>query len=213
MSLHVARIKFPEFFRGAFTDPESAASFVASVERIDANESKAKIVVHQTARMLWLADRIEEVAKGRAALSIAFYLIAAEAVAKMVSGFTGEGKSRYHVRLFFRDICSALHRQRLERSFSTAPGVYLGLVEAVDLLYDVRCDVVHEGQYFNFLLPEGPEEEPLIIGLDDAVEAHISAVELRQIVLEGALLGAVKIVPPGKCDRELSDFLRSAETR
>jgi hypothetical protein len=213
VSLHVARINFTEFFRGAFTDAESVARFVAGVEQIDANESKAKIVVHQTARMLWLADRIEEVAKGRAALYIAFYLIAAEAVAKMVSGFTGEGKSRFHVRLFFREICSDLHRQRLARSFSTAPGVYLAQEEAVDLLYDVRCDVVHEGKYFNFLLPESPEEEPLIIGFEESLEAHIAALELRQIVLEGALLGAAKIVPPGKCDKEVSDFLRSAEAR
>ncbi len=213
MSLHISRIKFPEFFRAAFTDSESTVRFVAGVEQIDANESKAKIVVHQTARMLWLADRIEEVAKERAALCIAFYLIAAEAVAKMACGFTGEGKSRYHVRLFFRDICPDLHRQRLERSFSTAPGVYLGLVETVDLLYDVRCDVVHEGQYFNFLLPEEPEEESLIIRLDHPLDAHISAVELRKIVLEGALLGAAKMVPHGKCERELSDFLRSVETR
>ena len=166
MSLHVSRIRFPEFFRAAFTDPESAVRFVARVEQIDANESKAKIVVHQTARMLWLADRIEEVARGRAALCIAFYLIAAEAVAKVVCGFTGEGKSRHHVRIFFREICSDLHRQRLERSFSTGPGAYLGFMEVVDLLYDVRCDVVHEGQYFNFLLPEGAEEDPLIVGLD-----------------------------------------------
>jgi hypothetical protein len=171
VSLHVARINFPTFFRGAFTDSESAPRFVDTIEQVDAKQSKAKIVVHQAARLLWLADRVDEVAKGRPALCIAFYLIAAEAIAKMVVGFNGEGKSRYHVRLFFGEICSEQHRHRLEHSFATAPGVYLNLVKAVDLLYAVRCDVVHEGQYFTFSLPENPEDEPVITGLDDTIEA------------------------------------------
>ncbi len=160
--------------------------------------------------MLWLADRIDEVAMGRPALSIAFYLIAAEAVGKIVAGFHGEGQSRRHVRLFFQEICCDQHRCRLEHSFSPSPGVYLDLTGSIDLLYKVRCDVVHEGQYFMFQLPIGPEDEPLITGLNGLVEARISALELRQIVLEGALLGAAKTVPPGACDDESSSLFDAA---
>lgn len=95
--------------------------------------------------MLWLADRIEQVARGRPALLILFYLIAAEAVAKLVMGFRGEGESRRHVRIFFENICSQRHRSILANAFMTGFGGPLTLRKAVDLLYSVRCDVVHEG--------------------------------------------------------------------
>lgn len=177
-----------------------AGPFIDEVERLPVDESKAKIVIHQAARLLWLADRIDEVARGRPALLVMFYLIAAEAVAKIVFGFAGQGQSRKYVRRFFQDICSEQHRARLGRAFCASSEGYLDVLEVVDLLYKVRCDVVHEGQYFNFMLPDRAGMEGLLIGQDegqedDTLEARITARELRQIVLEGCLLGAARILP------------------
>lgn len=195
---HVAAVDFEQFYQPAFPDAAAAQAFVSCVERIPAEQSKAKIVLHQAARMLWLADRIEEVARGRPALFILFYLIAAEAVAKLVVRYQGEGESRRHVRLFFEDICSARHRGILANAFTTGVGTAaLTVRETVDLLYDVRCDVVHEGQYFTFTLPEPTDRFQMITEYGGAVlMPSIRALDLRQVVLEGAVLGAARLLAP-----------------
>ena len=196
---HVANIDFAEFYRPAFPNTEAAEAFVGCVEAIPAHQSKAKIVLHQAARMLWLADRIEPFARVRPALLILFYIIAVEAVAKLVKGFQREGASKRHVRLFFEDICSQRHRAILGDAFRrSADGSALTLREAVDLLYDVRCDVVHEGQYFIFTLPEPADASPLLTVYRGAsLIPKITAHELRKIVLEGAVLGATQLLPAG----------------
>lgn len=196
---HVANINFEEFYAPAFPNGARAQAFVQCVESISAQQSKAKIVLHQAARMLWLADHVEPFARGRPALLILFYVIAAEAVAKLVKGFQAEGESKKHVRLFFEDICSPGHRSILADAFRRSTGgSALTIRETVDLLYDVRCDVVHEGQYFILTLPEPSETSPLLtvyggLSLIPKITAH----QLRKIVLEGALLGAAQLLPAG----------------
>src|SRR5437867_2059191 len=156
----------------------------SSIRSASLSMRAAKIVLHQAARMLWLADRIEEVARGRPALLILFYLIAAEAVAKLVVRFQGEGESRRHVHIFFEDICSPRHRDTLANAFGREVGVPpLTVHETVDLLYDVRCDVVHEGQYFTFTLPEPTDRFQMITEYDgESFLAGIRAHDLRQVV-------------------------------
>src|SRR5574337_1948541 len=194
---HMANINFVEFYAPAFSNAAAAQAFVACVEAISAQQSKAKIVLHQAARMLWLADHIEPFARGRPALLILFYVIAAEAVAKLVKGFQGEGESKKHVRLFFEEICSAHHRSILADAFrKSVGGSALSLRETVDLLYDVRCDVVHEGQYFVFTLPEPSDTSALLtVYGGQSLIPKITASELRRIVLEGALVGAAQLLP------------------
>lgn len=196
---HVANINFEEFYAPAFPNGAAAQEFVECIEGIPAQQSKAKIVLHQTARMLWLADHIEPFARGRPALLILFYVIAAEAVAKLVKGFQGEGESKRHVRLFFEDICSQRQRSILADAFRrSAGGSTLTLRETVDLLYDIRCDVVHEGQYFIFKLPEPSDTSPLLtVYGEQSLIAKITVHQIRQIVLEGAVLGAGQVLPTG----------------
>ncbi len=83
------------------------------------------------------------------------------------------------------------------------PGGYLDARETVDLLYEVRCDVVHEGQYYEFTLAHGPELPMLTEEGAETLEARITARELRKIVLEGALLGATRILPRDNPSRAL----------
>lgn len=200
-AMHVANIDWADLFRPAFPNLEASRAFIECVEAVPAATSKAKIVIHQAARMLWLGDRMDEVAKGRPALQVLFQLIAAEAVAKLINNFTAEGESRKHVRLFFEDICSDSHRAALGKAFSHAPGgPFLSVRQAVDFLYDIRCDVVHEGVYFSltlarpgdattWLTQSGSGKGSLITG--------ITAEQLRQIVLEGAIRGAMRLLPVG----------------
>ena len=96
--VHIAEIDFPFFFAPAFDKSlETSKKFYEAVAP-SGGYSDAKIILHQTARMLWLADQIDLVAKGRPAFQILFYLTAAELIAKIVSKYEGEGESRRHVQ-------------------------------------------------------------------------------------------------------------------
>lgn len=197
--MHIARIDYGEFFAPAFESLAVSRAFVECVEGIPRTEGLSKIVLHQAARMIWLADRIDEVARGRPALQILFYLIAAEAVAKMVCGSEQEGQSRKHVRLFFEEICSDEHRRILADAFADRPlGQGVGVRRTVDYLYDVRCDVVHEGDYISLTLrSESDPTDMLTVDGPGFLIAQTTASELRQIVLEGAVLAAKRLLPVG----------------
>jgi len=195
-SMHVAEIDFVEMYRPAFSTKAAAGDFVRRITELTPEKPTAKIVLHQAARMIWLSDRMGEVAAGRPALKILFWIICAEAVAKMVFGFEGEGQSKRFVLKFFEGICSDEHRAKLASAFSYLPsGGRLSCQQAIELLYKVRCDVVHEGMYYQFHLKRHPDSIPLLTSVgDETWVVHISEAEIRQIVLEGSVLGCLKLV-------------------
>jgi len=204
--MHIAQIDFPEFFSQAFEGRSGAREFVACVENIPAQVSLAKIVLHQTARMLWLADRMEECARGRPALQILFFMIAAETVAKLAVGFRGEGESKKHVDFFFRKICSERHRARLDRAFSyNLASSFIGWEDSIKFLYDIRCDVVHRGEYFSYSLQAEPGGINMLTpsGQGRHLIANISAFELRTIILEGSINAAFRLCPQNSNCRNL----------
>jgi hypothetical protein len=190
---HVAAIDFAEFYAAALPDSTGIREFVRKVDALGPEHNEAKIVLHQAARMVWLGDRLDEVAHGRPALQVLFYLIAAEATAKIVFGFAGEGKSRHYVWRFFADICSDKHRARLGQAFSSV--VFLSWERAVDVLYRVRCNVAHVGMYYSFNLPLEGDSVPIVthVGPGNCV-SHITLSGLRRITLEGAVLGCQKVL-------------------
>ncbi len=114
--LHVANIDFAEFYALALGGLDEARAFYESLSGSGVEAKRtAKVIVNQAARMVWLADRIQEVSKGRPALPITFFIIAAEAVAKLADCFEDEGQSRVYVRRFFSDFCSEEQRARPSR--------------------------------------------------------------------------------------------------
>ena len=124
--------------------------------------------------MVWLADRIQEVSRGRPALPITFFIIAAEAVAKLADGFEDEGQSRAYVRRFFSEFCTEHHRARVHHALEWAvPRPPPSPHAIADYLYSIRCDVVHEGRYFEMTVPSD----------------HCLA-EVRMVVLEGVVQAA-----------------------
>ena len=190
---HIAEVDFPALYAPAFTSLDESTSFYDEISTLPLEKRDAKIIVHQAGRMVWLADRIDEVAHARPAFQVLFYLIAAELVAKIVARFEGEGQSKKHVQKFFSEICSPAHKERLSRAFQNPGGAYLSLETAVDFLYDVRCDVVHRGQYYEFSLRRGRFS---MLSSHQGVSrtTDISLDELRVIVLQGAVLGARKVI-------------------
>jgi hypothetical protein len=80
---HIANIDFPALYAAAAGSLDAARTLYASLSYTGREEDRtAKIILHQAARMVWLADQIDAVARGRPALQIMFYMVAAEAVAK-----------------------------------------------------------------------------------------------------------------------------------
>ena len=194
--LHIAEIDFASLYAPAFASTEESAKFYDEISNLPVEKKDARIIIHQAGRMIWLADRIDEVAHGRPAFQVLFYLTAAELVAKIVGRFEGEGRSKKHVQKFFAEICSAEHRERLAKAFQNPGGAYLTTEAAVDLLYGVRCDVVHRGQYYEFSLRQG--RFAMLTSLQGIPRrTDITLDELRQIVLEGAVLGARKVMEDG----------------
>lgn len=188
---HIANIDFPVFYSEIFGGVEPARTFYSKIEDLPPEKNAAKIVFHQAARMVWLADQIDEVARGRPAFQVLFYLITAELVAKITFGFTGDGDSKKYVRRFFAEICSDGSRTKLGRSFTAVHLGSLSYQDAVDLLYKLRCDVVHEGKYASFHLPLPGDDYPQLTPIgDESFIVTLTIQELRQIVLEGAALAS-----------------------
>jgi hypothetical protein len=173
--LHVANIDFAEFYAPAIGGVEPARAFYDSLSGSGLEARRAaKVILNQAARMIWIGDRIQEVSKGRPALPITFLIIAAEAVAKLADGFEDVGHSHAYVRRFFFDFCTEDQRTRAHRALQWAvPLPPPSPDDIADYLYSIRCDVVHEGRYFEMTVPSD----------------HCVA-EVRMVVLEGAVQAA-----------------------
>ena len=92
------------------------------------------------------------------------------------------------MRRFFQDYLSVADRQVLETSVVDAQFRLLNLEQVVRLLYEVRCDVAHEGKYwlFQFAFPDMPAitgDPPIAIKIgysafrDMVIRAGVRAVE------------------------------------
>jgi hypothetical protein len=175
--LHVANIDVPEFYASVLGGLAAARAFYDSLSGSGLVAKRtAKVILNQAARMIWLADRIQAVSKGRPALPITFFIIAAEAVAKLADGFEEEGQSRVYVRRFFSDFCTEEERARAHRALEWAiPRPPTSPDGVADYLYSIRCDVVHEGRYFEMTLP-----------------SDLCVAAVRSVVLEGAVRAATK---------------------
>jgi len=137
---HVATIDFPEFYAETMGSLEAARAFYDSVSHTGSEAGRtAKTILNQAARMVWLADRIDAFSRGRPALQIMFYMIAAEAVAKLAAGYDGEKQSKFYVRQFFTKYCSDAQRHRIYRALEWAsPMPPSSSDEVVDYLYEIR---------------------------------------------------------------------------
>src|ERR1700731_89786 len=192
--VHIADIDFPAFYSSVFGGSTEASTKFYEAVAPSGVYSDAKIILHQTARMVWLADKVEDGALGRPAFQILFYLTAAELVAKIVAKYEGEAESKKHVQKFFSEICESSQKERLEKAFRTVGGSFVTLEEAINYLYRIRCDVVHRGQYYMFSLPPTMTDIPLLSGSgNNNLIAEITLPELRQIILQGAVLAAKQV--------------------
>jgi hypothetical protein len=200
---HIATIDFEEFYRPLFPTDAESKQFSDRVESAPESQRPLKELFHQAARLTRLGDRINEIAAGRPALQILFYLITAETIAKLTYNFEGRGRSRDYVHTFFEKLCGSGDQSILARAFCESPSRRrLSMLEAVDRLYDVRCDVAHRERYHIVALPLDEHDYPELVTMGDmSVETTLTLRTLREIVLRGAIRACSMIlgdepVPP-----------------
>ena len=108
-------------------------------------------------------------------------------MAKLQDGYNGEGKSKFYVKKFFNDFISDVDKATLEKSFIDHDDDWLrplSYEKVVDMLYKIRCDVVHEGNYTDFTFYDGSVE---LLNFDPNVVAHLTLDDLREIIIRGCI--------------------------
>ncbi|TKB75636.1 MAG: hypothetical protein E8D46_02090 [Nitrospira sp.] len=177
------------FYLQYFPTKTEARDFIEACEQQVPPNNTAKILMHQAQRLISLSDDILEIRPHTDSLRLLFLLMCAENIAKLHDGFTGEGHSRNYVRKFFKDFLSDNDKQGLgagfrDNSASAHLLPTLGLDRAVDMLYEIRCDVVHEGEFWSFAFHDGTMS---MVNTDPDVIADITFDSLRDIVVRGSI--------------------------
>jgi hypothetical protein len=175
-----------DFYAPFFPSREATELFVGELEKLsrDAPRHRAKILMHQTQRLVSLADDMERIREGKQSLQLVFLIICCENVAKLFHHFEEDGQSKAYVRRFFDEFLVDDDRERLARALTTHDLQALSIREVADTLYAVRCDVVHEGNYWGFHFHNG--RMPML-NTDPDVNVNIQFSELRNIVVRGAI--------------------------
>lgn len=182
-----------DFVKLYFPDKSKAEKFVKKCEKLPKKKQNAMLMLHQTQRLIMLADDIYKI-RPRDSLRVLFLIICAEVVAKLYKNFAGEGKSHEHVKVFFTKLCDHSDMEFLDNAF------YIQTIEkqnkkglcfnqAIDYLYKIRCDVVHEGRYWEFFFnkPDIPERATPNFRKQELVYSRITYDVLRAIVVRGAI--------------------------
>ncbi|MEC4890824.1 MAG: hypothetical protein RI101_12265 [Nitrospira sp.] len=186
------------FYLPHFALLEEAEHFVQACENLHplAPNHDAKIMMHQTQRLISIADDLPQIRPHKEPLQVLFLIMCSENIAKIHDGFSGEGKSRHYVQQFFNKFLPQSDKDTLSHGFTVNTDLLppIGFSKAVDLLYDIRCEVVHEGNYTDFAFHDGRMS---LVNTDPAVTAEISLVQIRDIVVRG-------------CIRAVKDKLQSA---
>lgn len=181
--------KWVDFYRPFFKSDDETKTFITLCEKLapDSVNHNAKIMMHQTQRLMLIADEIAGLRPGREALQLLFLMICVENISKLHNDFTGEGQSKKYVKRFFADFISASDKDKLGMSFvdnTSLPMTVLGHEKAVDLLYGIRCDVVHEGNYWGFSFHDG--QKPMV-NVDPDVNVYITLGDLKNIIVKGCI--------------------------
>jgi len=179
--------KWIEFYSPHFPDEEETRAFVEACEQLVAPDNAAKIIMHQAQRLISIADDLPQIRRYQEALQLLFLIMCAENIAKLHDGFDDEGRSKAYVLKFFSDFLSDVDKRALGSGFAdhtahTLPS--LGFDRAIELLYNLRCDVVHEGNYADFAFQGGGVS---MMNTDPDVIAHLSFREVRDIVVRGCI--------------------------
>ena len=185
-----------DFYRAYFRNEETLRFFVVRCEQLESHDQKhrAKVMMHQGQRLLTVADAMDSVVSGREPLKLLFLLIASENISKLHDAYDGEGKSIYYVKRFFNEFCRKEDQLAITQGIEKC-GQESNLDDLVAVLYDVRCDVVHEGTYwgFDFATPESPS---VLTGNhpEQVLRVKMQYEEFRDIVARGIIVATQQVI-------------------
>lgn len=176
------------FYLPHFGSKKAAGDFIQACENLQPSAPchVAKIMMHQTQRLVSIVDDLPKFRPHKEPLQVLFLVMCAENIAKLHDGFSSEGKSRYYVQKFFEKFLSTSDKDSLSYGFkvNADPLPPIGFSKAVDLFYDIRCDVVHEGNYTDFVFHDGHMQ---MVNTNPDVIAEIQLFEVRNIVVRGCI--------------------------
>jgi hypothetical protein len=176
-----------DFYLPFFPTEADTRTFVQACEDLAPPHNTAKIMMHQGQRLVSISDDVPRIRPHCEQLRLLFLLMCAENIAKLHDGFQGEGQSRAYVLRFFEQFLSDTDRYALGASFvdHSHPRLRrLGLRNAIDILYKVRCDVVHEGNYWDFSFHDGTTP---MLNTDPDVISNITFDQFRTMVVRGCI--------------------------
>lgn len=176
-----------DFYLPFFPTEADARSFVQACEMLAPPNSAPKIMMHQSQRLISISDDIPRIRPHDESLRLLFLMMCAENIAKLHDQFQGDGQSRAYVRRFFETFLDEADRDALGIAFADHSQHLmprLGLRAAIDMLYDVRCDVVHEGNYSDFTFHDG--QTPMLNTNPDVI-SYITFDQFRAMVVRGCV--------------------------
>lgn len=176
-----------EFYTPFFPDRAKAEGWVARCEALVPPNNCARTMMHQAQRLISIADDLPKIRRTAESLQLMFFITCAEHLSKLHVGFNGEGQSRRYVRRFFENFVTGADRETLEIAFDDENDYHmrpLTFKRAVDLLYQIRCDVVHEGNYWGFAFHDGSTP---MLNTNPDVTSNITIQQLRAIVVRGCI--------------------------
>ncbi len=192
MSTELSVAKWLDFYRPYFADKTRLQTFVTSCAAQTGPTRAAKLIMHQVRRLVMLADEMETVRTARDSLTIFWYIVCAEAASKLQADYDKAKKSKIHVRRFFREFASSADKEVLARGFQRPEHAEpMTLIEAVDTLYAVRCDVAHEGNYWDFTLAQGLD----MINVSPPAVVSLTSQTLRDILVRTGINAAQSRLP------------------
>lgn len=178
------------FYRPFFDEETNLRAFISACEEQLPPETRSKLIMHQTARLATLGDDAVERNAGCDALGVLFLLINAECVAKLAHRFTGEGQSKRFVKRFYSEFSCPADQRLLAAGVRDSGDRELGLEGAVEVLYGIRCDVVHEGAFWDLRLNPGGLPMVHLTGEGVGVAMALSLSDLRAATVRTAISAA-----------------------
>jgi hypothetical protein len=182
------------FYRPYFESEKQFVDFIAICEGLEHDDKKhrAKIMMHQGQRLISLSAHAAALDGDKDPLKLFFLIVCAEAVAKLYADYKNEGQSKKFVRYFYQRFCMDGEKRALLEGLELC-GVKPALEKVIDALYRVRCDVVHEGQYWGFSFATAKHRSMLSGREGQVMRVAMTYDELKSIVCNGVIRATKQI--------------------
>lgn len=184
-----------DFYQYYFQNLDEATKFVESCEKLTNDDGNhiAKIMMHQTKRLISLSDDMQKCRPNDETLKLLFLMMCVENISKLQDGFSKEGQSKKYVKKFFNDFLSSDDKNLLSTGFVNYKDQLrpLNLDNVIEMLYSIRNNIVHEGKYIYFSFDIGIGDYLQLIEKNEipiyTVVPHITLKNFRDVIIRGCI--------------------------